>query len=297
MSTSWKRLIVGDLSWRRLATSLLSIYAAVATWAWFALDGLVFLPQPSSYQDGPALTRLQCADGTPITAAWLPRPTARYTLLYSHGNAEDLGENLPLMRHLGELGFNVLIYDYPGYGTSAGTAGERSSVQAIEAAYAHLTGQLGIPAERIIGYGRSVGGGPTLALASRKPLGALVLESSFTDPVSVRIPVRILPFVMFPSLQRLRTLPLPVLVMHGLADELIPPEHGKALYEAAPGPKFNLWVPGAGHDDFKEVAGSAYDKALQDFARYLANLNRGASRGLAAAPWAIAPWPTRPPRS
>lgn len=264
-------MIVGDLGWRRLFISLLSIYVAIATWAFFALDGLVFLPQPASYQDNPALTRLQCADGTPITTAWIPRPTARYTLLYSHGNAEDLGENLALMRHLGELGFNVLIYDYPGYGTSGGSAGERSSVQAIEAAYAHLTGKLGVPAERIIGYGRSVGGGPTLALASTKPLGGLVLESSFTDPVSVRIPVRILPFVMFPSLQRIRDVKIPVLVMHGLADELIPASHGQALYAAAPGPKFSLWVEGAGHDDFKDVAGERYEQALQAFARFLAS--------------------------
>src|ERR1019366_451918 len=97
----------------------------------------------------------------------------------------------------------------------------------------------GTPASHVIDYGRSVGGGPALDLATRKPLRALILESCFTDPASVRVPVRI------------RSVQLPVLVMHGLADELIPASHGQALYAAAPGPKFCLWVGGAGHDDLK----------------------------------------------
>lgn len=253
----------------RLVRSIVTIYTLVVAWAFWAEDGMVFLPQPSSYTDGPAYLKLTCADGKRITAAYVPHAGARYTIIYSHGNAEDVGENLGVMAHIAELGFNVLIYDYHGYGTSEGKPGERTSVLDLEAAYAYVTQTLKVPANRVILYGRSVGGGPTMAVATERPCRAVILESTFTDPASVRLPVRLLPWVMFPSLERIRTLHVPVLVMHGLADDLIPASHGQALYAAAPGPKACLWVAGAGHDDFKEVAGKAYDKAITAFARSL----------------------------
>jgi hypothetical protein len=260
------------MPWKRLARSVLTIYAILVAYLYLRMDAMVFQPQPSSYHDEHGLLKLTSADGQRITAAWLPNPAARFTLLYSHGNAEDLGENLPVMQHLHDLGFAVFIFDYHGYGTSTGTPGERTSELDIEAAYAYLTGTLHVAPQHLIAYGRSVGGGPTLALASRHPLAALVLESTFTDPASARVPVRLLPWVMFPSLARLTALDLPVLVMHGEADEVIPFWHGQALYAAARGPKRCLWVPGAGHDDFKEVAGKKYDEALRGFARELGTM-------------------------
>jgi fermentation-respiration switch protein FrsA (DUF1100 family) len=256
----------------RLLRTLGVTYAALVALLYFRMDALVFQPQPSSYHGDEGLVKLVAADGKRIMACWFPNPKARYAVLYSHGNAEDLGENLPTMQHLHDLGVAVLIYDYEGYGTSEGTAGERTSEASIEAAYAYLTGPLKVAPRHVIAYGRSVGGGPTLALASRHALGALVLESTFTDPASVRVPVRLLPWVMFPSLARLQALDLPTLVMHGEADTTIPSSHGHALYDAARGPKRALWVPEAGHDDFKEVAGARYDRALRGFIQELGTM-------------------------
>jgi fermentation-respiration switch protein FrsA (DUF1100 family) len=240
----WRKHLVGTFSWTRLLRSVVAVYALLVAYLYLRMDGMVFQPQPSSYRDAPGLVKLTCADGTPITAVWLPNPQARYALLYSHGNAEDLGENLPLFQHLHDLGFAVLGYDYHGYGTSQGTPGERTSELDVEAAYAYMTGPLHVQPARLIAYGRSVGGGPTLALASRHPVAGLILESTFTDPASV-------------------------LVMHGEADDTIPASHGHALYAAARGPKQALWVPGAGHDDFKQVAGAKYDQSVRAFAREL----------------------------
>lgn len=256
----------------RLLRTLLVTYVVLVAFLYFRMDAMVFQPQPSSYRDDAGVVKLVCSDGKRITASWFPNPKARYAVLYSHGNAEDLGENLATMQHLHDLGAAVLIYDYQGYGTSEGTAGERTSELSIEAAYAYLTGPLKLDPRHVIAYGRSVGGGPTLALASRHPVGALVLESTFTDPASVRVPVRVLPWVMFPCLERLAALDLPVLVMHGEADTTIPASHGHALYAAAHGPKRALWVPEAGHDDFKEVAGPRYDRALRGFIQELGTM-------------------------
>ncbi len=130
-----------------------------------------------------------------------------------------------------------------------------------------------VPPSRLIAYGRSVGGAPTTWLATTQPVAGMVLESTFVDPVSVRVPWRILPYQRYPSLARVRQYHGPLLVMHGEADDLIPVWNGKSLYDAAPGPKQCLWVPGAGHDDFKDVAGPAYENALKAFA---ASLTRGA---------------------
>ncbi|MDB5098025.1 MAG: phospholipase/Carboxylesterase [Cyanobacteria bacterium RYN_339] len=268
----WKHHLVGTFSWQRVLRSAIAVYVLLVAYLYLRMDAMVFQPQPSSYHDERGLVKLACPDGRRITAVWLPNPQARFTLLYSHGNAEDLGENLPLYQHLHDLGFAVLGYDYHGYGTSEGVPGERTSELDIEAAYAYLTGPLHVPPTRLIAYGRSVGGGPTLALASRHALGALILESTFTDPASVLVPVRLLPWVMFPCLERLKALKLPVLVMHGEADDTIPVTHGRALFAAATGPKWALWVPGAGHDDFKQVAGKKYDDSLRAFAQQLGTM-------------------------
>ena len=121
----------------RLLRTLGVTYAALVALLYFRMDALVFQPQPSSYHGDEGLVKLVAADGKRIMACWFPNPKARYAVLYSHGNAEDLGENLPTMQHLHDLGVAVLIYDYEGYGTSEGTAGERTSEASIEAAYAY----------------------------------------------------------------------------------------------------------------------------------------------------------------
>jgi fermentation-respiration switch protein FrsA (DUF1100 family) len=250
------------------------VYVVAAAALWLLGNRLMFLPGPASYRDDLAgLVRIP-ADGGALAAVWLPNPAARFTLLYSHGNAEDLGDDLPLLRALHAHGFAVLAYDYRGYGLSPGRPTERGAYADEAAAYAWLVREQQVPPGRIIVHGRSLGGGPAAELASREPVAGLVLESTFTTALSVSAWGRIFPFDWFRSARRLRDVRCPVLVIHGTADEVIPFAVGQRLYRAAREPKQALWVEGAGHDDLVEVAGERYWQALQRFADSLADDGR-----------------------
>ncbi|MEL6384577.1 MAG: alpha/beta hydrolase [Cyanobacteria bacterium J06626_18] len=262
-----KQLLVGDFTWARLVRSLLLIYALFALYVFFRADSMIFLPQPASYRDEATdnLLKLPVTDTEQISAVYLPNAQATHTILYIHGNAEDLGDIRPFLEQLHNWGFSVFAYDYRGYGTSDGKPSERNAYQDAIAAYRYLTEQQQIFPEQIIVYGRSVGGGSATELVSQYPVGGLILESTFTSVFRVVVPFPLLPFDKFPNRAKLLTIQGPVLIMHGQADRTIPFHHGQALYEAAPAPKAFLWVENAGHNDFALVAGDRLREALVSF--------------------------------
>jgi fermentation-respiration switch protein FrsA (DUF1100 family) len=262
-----RKLLIGELSWKRLVRSLLFIYTFFALYVFFRADSMIFLPQSASYPDTKTSLKLSVTQTEQISAIYLPNSQATHTLLYIHGNAEDLGDIRPLLDRLHSWNFSVFAYDYRGYGTSNGNPSERNAYQDADAAYSYLTQQLKIPPEQIIVYGRSVGGGSAVDLVTRHPVGGLILESTFTSAFRVVVPFPILPFDKFSNLDKLRKVHCPVLVMHGQADQTIPIQHGQRLYEAAPEPKMSLWVAEAGHNDFAWVAGERYQKTLVAFQR------------------------------
>jgi len=264
-----RKLLIGELSWKRLVRSLLFIYTFFALYVFFRADSMIFLPQPASYPDTKTSLKLSVTQTEQISAIYLPNSQATHTLLYIHGNAEDLGDIRPLLDRLHGWGFSVFAYDYRGYGTSDGNPSERNAYQDADAAYSYLTQQLKIPPEQIVVYGRSVGGGSAVDLASRHPVGGLILESTFTSAFRVVVPFPILPFDKFSNLDKLRKVHCPVLVMHGQADQTIPIQHGQRLYEAAREPKMSLWVAEAGHNDLDQVAGERYQQTLVAFQRLL----------------------------
>lgn len=268
------RLLIGKFSILRLILSILIIYILIGLWAFFFSDRLIFLPRPSSYQKNQGFVKLQSRDRTQITGIYLPLPKAEYTILYSHGNAEDLGEILPRLRDLRDIGFSIFSYDYQGYGTSQGKPSVDGAYQDINAAYEYLTKKLGIPANKIIVYGRSVGGGPSIDLASRQPVAGLVIESSFTTAFRVVTRIPIYPFDRFPNIDKIKSINCPVLVMHGNADQVIPFSHGQQLFAIANQPKLSLWVDGAGHLNLLEIAGQKYVKVMGEFIRLVQNNNQ-----------------------
>ncbi|WP_035990453.1 alpha/beta hydrolase [Leptolyngbya sp. KIOST-1] len=268
----WRRWLIGELSWARLGRSLVLIYLVFALYVYLRADSMIFLPQPASYTDTEEILKIAVTDRERISALYLPNPTARYTLLYSHGNAEDLGDIRPVLERLHRWGFSVLAYDYRGYGTSDGRPSAANAYADIEAAYNYLTGALGKAPAQILPYGRSVGSGPSTALATDHPVAGLILESAFTSVFRVVVPFPLLPFDRFPNLDRLPRLGSPVLVMHGYADQVIPIHHGKTLYEAALTPKQSLWVDTAGHNDFTWVAGDRHRQALLAFEGLISSL-------------------------
>lgn len=249
----------------RTLLTLLAAYALLCLLVWLASDRLIFQPPPPPDPEHGGLLTLTTADGRRIAAVYLPNPGADFTILHSHGNAEDLAGVAPALRALRDLGFAVLAYDYGGYGRSEGKPSERATYADIDAAYEHLTRTLAVPARRIIAHGRSLGAGPTVDLAARRPLAGLVLESPFLTAFRVMTRVPLVPFDKFRNIDKIGRVDSPVLIMHGTADEVVPFAHGRRLFDAVPGPKQFLTVEGAGHNDFLQVAGARHGEALLAF--------------------------------
>jgi abhydrolase domain-containing protein 17 len=260
--SSLKKRLIGELSFKRAVRSILFIYLFFALYVFFRADSMIFLPQSATYKDRDVL-KIPVTAQENLSAIYLPNLKAKYTLVYIHGNAEDLGDILPLMNELKSWGYSVFAYDYRGYGTSDGKPNEHNVYQDADRVYQYLTETLKIPGDRLIIYGRSVGGGSAVDLAARHRVGGLVLQSTFTSAFRVVVSFPILPFDKLTNLKKLRRVTVTVLVMHGTNDQTIPYHHGETLYKAISGPKLSLWVERAGHDDFSEMAGDRLRKSLE----------------------------------
>ena len=254
--------------WRVLRSGLF-IYSAVALYLFFFSDRMIFLPPDASYdhqpQQDPIAITFSDASGNQLAARYLNNPDSRYTLLFSHGNATDIGGIHPIALSLYEAGFSVLTYDYPGYGHSTGKPTEAATYEAIEAAYDYLTEAQNISPSQIIVHGQSVGGGPSTYLAAKQPVAGLILESSFATAFQVVVPVRIMPFEKFPNVKRIGKIDCPLLLLHGTVDETIPFSHSEELLAAAKEPKELVAIAGAGHNDLLWTGRETYLTSIQDF--------------------------------
>jgi abhydrolase domain-containing protein 17 len=249
----------------RTLLSLVLVYAGVAAWAWFYSERMIFLPPPPGYQDTRDVLKVPTKNGEHIAAIYLVNPAATYTLLLSHGNAEDLGSVRPLLPGLANLGFSVFAYDYRGYGLSQGKPSERHVYADIDGAYDYLTGKRGVVPDRIVAYGRSLGAGASVDLAARRPVGGVILESPFLTAFRVMTRVPLFPFDKFRNVDKIGRVRCPLLILHGEADEIVPFWHGRRLFDQAPGRKMFVAIPGAHHNDLMWVAGARYGQALRDF--------------------------------
>ncbi|HYT91809.1 MAG TPA: alpha/beta hydrolase [Gemmataceae bacterium] len=252
------------LSWKRRLLRYLSLAAITYVGLLLVLlaleNSLVYHPSPATDWLSPPSAEvrdidLTLPDGTKIHSWWYPRAGATGALLYCHGNAGNLshrGGTMGLMRH--HLGESVLIFDYPGYGKSAGSPSEAGCYAAADAAYDWLTKVQQIPAEKIVIYGGSLGGGVAVDLASRREHRALILCKTFTSMPDVGaglypwLPVRWLMRNRFESATKIATCKRPVFIAHGTADELIPFSHGQRLYQVANDPKHFFRMEGIGHN-------------------------------------------------
>ncbi|CAO1420282.1 unnamed protein product [Diamesa serratosioi] len=179
---------------------------------------------------------------------------ARYTLLFSHGNAVDLGQMSSFYLGLGSrINCNIFSYDYSGYGASTGKPSEKNLYADIDAAWHLLRTRYGISPENIILYGQSIGTVPTVDLASRYEVGAVVLHSALMSGMRVAFPntKRTWFFDVFPSIDKVAKITSPVLVIHGTEDEVIDFSHGLSIYEKCTKPVEPLWVENAGHNDIE----------------------------------------------
>ena len=256
---------------KKMITSLILIYLTFAIYIYFQADSIIFIPQPSSYQDTEEIIKLTSEDGTKLSAIHEINPNAKYTILYAHGNASDLGTIRPIIEQLKTIGFSIFAYDYRGYGTSEGKPSEQNAYKDIDTAYNYLTQDLKILPQQIIVFGFSVGGGSVIDLAARKPVAGLITESTFISAFRVKVPFPILPFDRFPNLEKISKVKCPVLIMHGKLDDVVPFYHSEKLFEQAPSPKLSLWVEEANHNDFSYVAGERYTNILKEFIQLVDN--------------------------
>jgi fermentation-respiration switch protein FrsA (DUF1100 family) len=214
---------------------------------------------------------LTAEDGVKLDGLFLPAKDARMTILLTHGNAGNLSHRLDRTIFLqSELGASVLLFDYRGYGRSEGAPDEEGTYRDARAAYRWLTEVRGVSPDRLVLFGESLGSAVALDLALAHPCRALVLESPFTsvpDMAAVVLPFlpRALVRTKYDNLAKIARLRVPLLVLHGERDEVVPFAQGRRLFEAAPEPKRFYAIPRAGHNDTYVVGGAAYWRAVSEF--------------------------------
>jgi len=177
-----------------------------------------------------------------LIAWYSPPQSGKPTILFFHGNGGDISGRGERFAFYQQAGFGVMFLSYRGYGESTGSPSETGLVADAESAYDWLAAK-GIPADRIVLVGESLGTGVAIQLASRRPVAALVLEAPFTSAVDVArlsywwLPVSLLMKDQFHSLDLVPNLNVPFLVVHGTADGIVPFKMGERLYAAAREPK------------------------------------------------------------
>ena len=203
------------------------------------------------------------------------RQPATATIIYFHGNGGNITNVGWVGEYLSKSGFNLLVFDYRGYGLSDGDVGHESGLYLDgEAAVAFVVNEKSVAPEKVVLYGQSLGTAVATEVATRRKIGALILESGFSSASSVASSA--LPWLprafhslarnRFDSAEKLKRVQVPVLVSHGDPDPVIPLAEGRALYAAANEPKKLVVIPGAGHNVFGS-AGVAYLDQLTTFIR------------------------------
>lgn len=248
-----------------LIVQIVVFYAVVAAIVYFISNYSIFVPPDSSYSDHERITKIATGSGRKISAIFMPNPNSNALLIYSHGNAEDLGMIEEHAESLHALGFAVLAYDYDGYGTSEGTPSEQATYDDIHAVYNYAVQKLKFEPKQVVLYGRSVGGGPSIDLATKNKVGAIILESPFVSAYRVVTYYPLFPFDKYNNLRKINSITAPILFIHGTKDDVIPIWHGKKLYDTYTGSKESYWVEGASHNDIAIVGGSEYLTKIKDF--------------------------------
>lgn len=179
---------------------------------------------------------------------------SKYTILFSHGNAVDIGNSCGYLLELAmRLQVNIFCYDYSGYGVSEGIATEKNVCLDIRAACDYLNSFYNVQTSSIILYGQSIGTVPTVDIATERYFAGIILHSSLASGLKVVFPNlgKNLWCDVFKSSSKISKVMSPTLIIHGKKDEIVPFSHGTTLYDLAANPVAPLWVNGAGHNDIE----------------------------------------------
>ena len=246
---------------------------------WTLQRSLIYLPQGQPTGSAAAAVAraedvvLTTVDGLALGAWYVPAQAGHPTVLVANGNAGHRGLRAPLATALAQHGLGVLLFDYRGYAGNPGSPSEEGLLDDARAARAFLVEQAGIPPEALIYFGESLGAGVATGLAKEHPPAALVLRSPFTSLADVGrvhypfLPVRTLLRDRYPVLETMPRIDVPIVVVLGTSDSIIPPEQSRAVAAAAP----RLWrlveVPSADHNDLVLLSGRQLVEAVVDVAQ------------------------------
>jgi fermentation-respiration switch protein FrsA (DUF1100 family) len=269
---------------RRPIAYVLVVLTLTIAAVWLMQRRLIYFPDRSApppagdVVPGARDVTLHTADGLDLTA-WLvwPRTTDRRVgILVAPGNAGNRLARAPLLAALAGQGLTVLLVEYRGYGGNPGRPTETGLAQDVRAARAYLIDEAGVPEDRLIYYGESLGAAVVAALAAEHPPAGLVLRSPFTDLAAVGrehypfLPVRLLLRDRFPVADLVGRVGAPTAVVYGSADSIVPPAQSIAVAEAAAGPVRLIAVDGADHNDASLLAGAQLLDAVREVADRLA---------------------------
>lgn len=261
-----------------LAAALFVLAAVLALLAllWALQRRLIYLPFPATMPPAATLlagareVTLQTVDGIELGAWFLP--AGGMSVLVAPGNAGNRSLRAPLAAALARHGLGVLLFDYRGYGGNRGRPTEAGLARDVRAALRFLAADAGLPRERLLYYGESLGAGVVAELATEYPPAGLVLRSPFTDLASVGrvhypvLPVRLLLRDRFPVAAQLARVKVPITVVYGTDDRIVPPEQSRAVAAAAGGPTRLLEIEGADHNDRALLDGAALIAAVVELA-------------------------------
>ena len=208
-------------------------------------------------------------DGERLNAWFIPGEDSIYTILFCHGNGGNISHRIDKLEILHELGFDIFIFDYRGYGKSSGRPSEKGFYKDVQAAYDYLVDEKGYSPDRIIPYGESLGGSVAINLAAKEKIRALITESAFT---SVRdVAKAVYPFLPsflvsseFDSVKRIRKVNVPKLIIHSKNDEIIPFSQSLKLFEVSKEPKKHLILMGS-HNTCYQDSSDLYVSGIRDF--------------------------------
>jgi uncharacterized protein len=203
---------------------------------------------------------------------WFIPGSRDVTVLWFHGNAGNISHRVQLLAQMHRaLGVQLFIFDYRGYGLSGGRPSEMATYEDAAAALDYLRARTDVDADRIVYYGKSVGGAIAAELAGRETPFRLIVQSSFTSVRDMArlhypfLPVGPLLRTRYATIERIGSVRAPTMIVHGDADGIVPLEHAHRLYAAAAEPKRLFIVEGAGHNDVNTVGGQRYLALLREF--------------------------------
>ena len=257
--------------------------AAILIWTVIAMlleEKFIYFPTkyPNGiYEDARFIPRLQdcwitTEDGVKIHGWFAPADSAIATLVMAHGNAGNISHRIEVIRRLQNIGFNVLMFDYRGYGKSEGSPGESGIYKDGRAAFDFAGTLLGVDRNKIILWGTSLGGAVAVDVATQRQPLALILESTFSSAKEVArvaypfLPVHLVLRTELNSIGKISQIHVPTLFIHGNRDSIIPFGLGRKLYEAANMPKEFYVIQGSDHNDTYFVGGNEYLKRVRQFA-------------------------------